>query len=331
MKVPACGIVEGTGSIAMLEPASTRGRAASVQALAGRDGFDTAMPTLQRSYSAPLSGALQTPRGVTGPLFRPGSTESLPIARAQPATAVQAPPRYAANDSVLTKLKCFARVYLTDRGYTTAFAMMVLSQLGEGLMVGGFLMLIESLGIKAAGGVAPALIIAILEVCVGAAAIPAAASNSERCRTSQALCARQLVKGAAVDLAVGVAFLGVAGLAVFLGVHAWPLVVAAAGVRVIQLARRSFRTNAWNGVKLRVMQTKQAREARDMRRIVSGAEAGAGMLAFGVGSLCAFQVAMAVLPAMGPAILITALVCIGVGVLLSAVPKLYFLKYAKPS
>jgi hypothetical protein len=237
------------------------------------------------------------------------------------------------------QLRAFVDLMRQDKDYARGYTMIALNQLGDGLVAGGFFMLLNELGIVTHSlSVACMVSMNVVEVGLGICGQVYAALQRDQARHTmqhtasptlpRAACGRQLFLTGILDFVCAASLLGGAVGTAFLGLPTAALFVLLTVVRGVQSLNTSYEMGAWYCMRTYMGSERRAEQA-DILCSVNGLEMALGSTLFTVGQWGTCMGALG-LAAVLPGLLLPA--CVGtlaVGGLLASLPKIYFLKYAR--
>ena len=236
------------------------------------------------------------------------------------------------------KLEKYAAVILNDREYATGLTAILVNQLGDGLVTGGFLVLLDVLGLATHSlSISAIATFTVIEICIACGAHVYSSHQRDNAEfnkragddTSAAKrgYARHLLISGAIDMVAAGLLFGAAVGAAFFSIGAWPLFAALSVVKAVQAFNKSYETGSWNCIKYSLGSKSTQACQLQMKGTISSLEIGAGALLYGIGSWVIYQSALAIAASLS-LFLLMSMGAIAVGGLMTCLPKFYFITLA---
>lgn len=241
-----------------------------------------------------------------------------------------------------SKIKVYASLLADDAEYRRGIVAISVNQLGDGLVSGGFLVLLDVLGVVTHSlSIQGLAIFTLVEIIIAAVSHVCASHQRDNAEAKaragkqgpadKASYGKQLLWSGVIDLGAAALLVGGAvGTACF-RMGSSPLFIVLTLVKAVQAFNKSYETGSWSCLKYTLGTAQTQARQRDLKSTISALEIGAGALLYGVGSLATYQAAQLVSTTFPFLFVPLTIGVIVAGGLMTCIPKLYFLGFCQIS
>ena len=157
----------------------------------------------------------------------------------------------------------------------------------------------------------------------------AVAAAERRARIEGARYAKRLMRCGVADGVIATGFIGTALSIAFLNFGGIALVAVMTVLKLFQGVNTAYESGSWNCVKLFIGQPETRQQQSQTKFFISGIEFGVQAVVFSLATFAVYQTSMALAGLGSVVFLAVTLGSLGIGGLLTCLPKLYFWKFAQ--